>query len=67
MAAWSMLRAVTAAVVGRFRRNETGASIVEYALLLSLIAVVAILALYFLGGTVANSLSSSGNSLVPNP
>ena len=44
---------------------ETGASLVEYALLLALVALAALLALYFLGGTVSNSLSSSGSSLFP--
>jgi Flp pilus assembly pilin Flp len=45
------------------RKNEAGASLVEYALLLALVAVVAIVALQFLGGTVANTLNSVGNSL----
>lgn len=45
------------------RRDEVGASLVEYALLLALIAVVAIVSLHFLGGSVSNSLNSSGNSL----
>jgi Flp pilus assembly pilin Flp len=45
------------------RRDEMGASLVEYALLLALIAVVAIVALHFLGGSVSNTLGSVGNSL----
>jgi Flp pilus assembly pilin Flp len=45
------------------RRDEVGASLVEYALLLALVAVVAIVALQFLGHTVANTLNSVGNSL----
>ena len=45
------------------RRDEVGASLVEYALLLALVAVVAIVALKFLGGTVANTLNSVGSSL----
>ena len=45
------------------RRDEVGASLVEYALLLALVAVVAIVALRFLGGTVANTLNSVGSSL----
>lgn len=45
------------------RRGEHGASLVEYALLLALIAVVAILALHFLGGTVASTLNNVGNSI----
>jgi pilus assembly protein Flp/PilA len=41
-------------------KDDTGASLVEYALLLALIAVVAIGALTFLGGTVSNSLNNVG-------
>lgn len=44
-------------------KDETGASLVEYALLLALIAVVAIGALVFLGGTVNNTLHQVGNSI----
>ncbi len=50
------------------RRDEVGASLVEYALLLALIAVVALVALHFLGGSVSNTLSSVGQSINnPNP
>jgi pilus assembly protein Flp/PilA len=45
------------------RREESGASLVEYALLLALIAIIAILALTFLGGAVSNTLNSVGSSL----
>ena len=45
------------------RRDEVGASLVEYALLLALIAVVALVALHFLGGSVANTLNSVGSSI----
>jgi len=49
------------------RRDEVGASLVEYALLLALIAVVALVALHFLGGAVSNTLSSVGQSInAPN-
>ena len=48
------------------RRDEVGASLVEYALLLAMIAVVAIVALHFLGGSVSNTLNSVGNS-ISNP
>jgi len=47
----------------RWGRDEAGASLVEYALLLALVAVVAIVALQFLGGSVANTLNSTGSSL----
>ena len=49
--------------VGFTNRDETGASLVEYALLLALIAVVAIGALVFLGHTVSNTLNNVGNSI----
>jgi pilus assembly protein Flp/PilA len=45
------------------RRDELGASLVEYALLLALIAVIAIVALVFLGHSVANTLNSVGSSI----
>ena len=43
--------------------DEGGASLVEYALLLALIAVVAITALIFLGHTATNTLNSVANNL----
>ncbi len=45
------------------RRDELGASLVEYALLLALIAVVALVALHFLGGSVSNTLNNVGSSI----
>jgi pilus assembly protein Flp/PilA len=45
------------------RREEEGASLVEYALLLALIAVIAIVALAFLGHSVSNTLNSVGQSI----
>jgi pilus assembly protein Flp/PilA len=47
----------------RLNREEIGASLVEYALLLALIAVVALGALHFLGGSVTNTLNSVGSSI----
>jgi pilus assembly protein Flp/PilA len=47
----------------RMRRDESGASLVEYALLLALIAIVAIVALSFLGGSVSNTLNTVGGSI----
>ena len=44
-------------------KDDTGASLVEYALLLALIAVVAIGALVFLGGTVNNTLNNVANHI----
>lgn len=44
-----------------------GQGLVEYALILALIAVVAIVALLFLGGQIAAILSSIGESVGPVP
>jgi len=44
-------------------KDDTGASLVEYALLLALIAVVAIGALTFLGGAVSNTLNNVGQHI----
>ena len=44
-------------------KDETGASLVEYALLLALIAVVAIGALIFLGGAVNNTLHNIATNI----
>lgn len=43
------------------RRDEMGASLVEYALLLALIAVVAITALIFLGSSASTQLNNVAN------
>jgi pilus assembly protein Flp/PilA len=48
---------------GRFARDETGASMVEYALLVALIAVVVIAAALFLGDQIGSKFSEVGNTL----
>jgi pilus assembly protein Flp/PilA len=48
-------------------KDDTGATLVEYALLLALIAVVAIGALIFLGNTVSNTLSNVGQNISTHP
>ena len=50
-------------VRARFGRSELGASLVEYALLLALIAVVCIVAVGLLGGNAKNKFNSVGSSL----
>jgi pilus assembly protein Flp/PilA len=40
-----------------------GQGLVEYALILALIAIVVILALQFLGGSINTVLSTTGNSI----
>ena len=44
-------------------RKEAGQGLAEYALILALIAIVAILALLFLGGQISTILSTVGNSV----
>jgi Flp pilus assembly pilin Flp len=44
--------------------DDRGASLVEYALLLALIAVVCLLSLAFLGGQLKGSYDRSGQSIV---
>jgi len=43
--------------------DQEGQGLAEYALIISLIAVVAIVALLFLGGNVSKLLSDVGNSI----
>ena len=47
-------------------RSERGASLVEYALLLALIALVCIIALQFLGDRASEGFDSVGDSLGAN-
>ncbi len=44
-------------------RDDAGASLVEYALLVALIAVVCILAITFLGNQTSNKLSRLGSNI----
>lgn len=44
----------------RFADSERGASLVEYALLVALIALICIVALEFLGESASSSLDSAG-------
>ncbi len=57
-----LLTHVKLAVARLFDKDE-GQGLVEYGLILAFIAVVAILALTFLGGGVSNALSTVGNSV----
>lgn len=54
---------VTPWIRSRFGKNERGAALVEYALLLALIAVVCIVALQFLGSSASEKFSKVGNSI----
>ena len=50
-------------VVEKVRRDEDGQGLAEYALILALIAIMAMVALIFLGGQVSSILSNVGNSV----
>ena len=47
----------------KFGRDERGASLVEYALLVALIAVVCIVAIAFLGRSASSKFSNVGSNL----
>ena len=47
----------------RFGQSERGASLVEYALLVALIAVVCLVAIAFLGHSASNRFSNVGSSV----
>jgi pilus assembly protein Flp/PilA len=47
----------------RFGQNERGASLVEYALLVALIAVICIVAIAFLGKSASSKFSVVGSSV----
>jgi pilus assembly protein Flp/PilA len=44
-------------------RDDEGQGLVEYALIIALISVVAIVALRLIGGNASNKLTSAGNAL----
>jgi pilus assembly protein Flp/PilA len=49
--------------INRLRREVTGQGLAEYALILALIAVLAIVSLLFLGGQVSDKLSVIGSTI----
>jgi Flp pilus assembly pilin Flp len=51
------------ALIASFRSDDKGQGLAEYALILGLIAIVAIVALIFLGGQVKTLLSTVGSSV----
>jgi pilus assembly protein Flp/PilA len=50
-------------LLGAISRDEEGQGLAEYALILALIAIVAILALIFLGSQISTILSTVGSSV----
>jgi Flp pilus assembly pilin Flp len=57
------LRRYISALIASFRSDGQGQGLAEYALILGLIAIVAILAPLFLGSSVSTLLSNVGNSM----
>ena len=53
----------------RFARDDRGANLVEYLLLVSLIAIAVMAAVAFLGGELGSSFNHAGSKLsdTPNP
>jgi pilus assembly protein Flp/PilA len=61
---FSYWRRIVAPVLrARFGRTERGASLVEYALLVALIAIVCIVAVTVLGGNASNKFSGVASAL----
>ena len=58
-----MLLAYMRARISGSVKNETGQTLVEYALIISLIAIAAVLALGFLSGRINNLFSKTGSQL----
>lgn len=50
-------------LVGRLHREEEGATLVEYVLLVALIGVAAVTGVTVIGGKAQNSLSASSNTI----
>ena len=55
--------AITTWLSSLIRRDEEGQGLAEYALILALIAVIAISALVFLGGSISGILSNIGANI----
>jgi len=57
------IRSTLARFLARFRQSEDGQGLAEYALILALIAITAIVALLFMGSQVSDKLSVIGSQL----
>jgi len=60
---FTTVRSSFQSALARFLSNEEGATMVEYALLIGLIAVVAIAAVTAIGTNTSNKLNSAANDL----
>jgi pilus assembly protein Flp/PilA len=54
------------ALLTKLFREEEGQGLTEYALILGLIAVVSVVALTFLSGSISHVLNTVASSMVPN-
>ena len=52
-----------AAIIDHFRHDEAGQGLAEYALILALIAIVAIVSLLYLGSQISDKLSIVGSAV----
>jgi pilus assembly protein Flp/PilA len=59
----TLMTSIYLAIMQFIHRDEEGQGLAEYALILALIAVVAIIALLFLGTQISSKLSVVGNQL----
>ena len=57
------IRSTLANIIARFHRDDDGQGLAEYALILALIAIVAIIGLIFLGSQISDKLSTIGSQL----
>ena len=57
------LLARSLAIIDRIRQHDDGQGLAEYALILALIAVVAIVSLIFLGSQISDKMSVVGSTL----
>jgi pilus assembly protein Flp/PilA len=62
MNAYAAVKSAPSALAGR-AKSERGASMVEYALLVGLIAVFCILAVTFLGHSISTLFNTAGNTV----
>jgi pilus assembly protein Flp/PilA len=60
---FEMIKVCFLQLINRFRKDEQGAALVEYGLLLGLIAVICIVAVTLLGQKVSNAFSSIAAAL----
>jgi len=58
-----MLGSVLSKVVARFTRDQRGATMLEYGLLVGLVAIAAIIAVTAMGGALSNMFTDASNAL----